>query len=75
MLLLSFILNNRLNKAPNNAEKIAKKIKDEIILTISAHPNRDLAREVRKLELNDFLASHEIGQPVHWTTFQPMSKL
>ena len=75
MLLLSFILNNRLNKAPNNAEKIARKIKDIIIFTNTTHPNRDLAREARRLELTDFLASHEIGHPIHWTTFQPISKI
>ena len=75
LLLVGFILENRLNKAPNKAEQIANKIKEIIISTNFSYPNRDLARECRKLELTEFLASHEMGKIPHWTTFQPKSKL
>ena len=75
LLLVGFILENRLNKAPNKAEQIAKKIKEILISTNSSYPNRDLARECRKLELYEFLASHQKGKIPHWTTFQPNSKL
>ena len=51
MLLTCFILNNRLNKVRNNAEKVANKIKDTIVDTNKAYPNRNLARECRKLLL------------------------
>ena len=75
ILLTCFILSNRLNKAPNNAEKISKKILEIIKTTNKAFPNRNLARECRKLELNEFLASHEIGLKTHWSTFETISKL
>ena len=75
VLLTCFVLTNRLNQAPNIAEIISKKIKEIIIQTNSAYPNRDLSRECRKLDLNQFLASNEIGQPIHWSTFQTSSKL
>merc|ERR1712239_43194 len=47
LLLTCFILSNRLNKAPNNTEKISKKIKDIIKATNMAYPNKQLARECR----------------------------
>ena len=64
-----FVLSNRLNKAPNKAETIARKIKDIIISTNKAYPNRDLARECTKLNLTDFwhlmkFDSTHIGLPL-----------
>ena len=75
LLLTCFILSNRLNKAPNNSEKISKKIKETIKATNKAYPNRNLARECQNLNLDEFLASHEIGLKNHWSTFETFSKL
>ena len=75
LLLTCFILSNRLNKAPNNTEKISKKIKDTIKATNVAYPNKQLARECRNLNLGEFLASHEIGPKNHWSIFETTSKL
>ena len=75
MFLLCLILNNRLNKCPNNAEEIAKKIKGIVVDTNKAYPNRDLARECRKLLLFEFLASLQVNPNTHWTTFETLSKL
>ena len=65
LLLVYFVLSNRLNKAPNSTKTISRKIKDIIISTNKAYPNRDLARECGNLKLNEFLASHEIRLRPH----------
>ena len=70
LLFVCFVFSNRLNKVPNSAKSISRKIKEIIISTNRAYPKRNLARECRKLQLNDFLASHEIGLRPHWSTFE-----
>jgi hypothetical protein len=75
LLLTCFILSNRLNKAPNNPEKLAKKIRDTIKATNRALPQKQLALECRNLKLDEFLASHEIGPKNHWSIFKTSSKL
>ena len=75
LLLTCFILSNRLNKAPNNPEKLAKKIRDTIKATNRALPQKQLAWECRNLKLDEFLASHEIGPKNHWSIFKTSSKL
>ena len=61
VLLTCFVLTNRVNRAPNIPEQMAKKIKEIIRQTNLTYPNRDLPRECRKLDLTEFLASQEIG--------------
>ena len=70
-----FILTNRLKHDPNNPDQIARNIKEISKQQNKAFPNKDLARECRKLNLIDLLASHEMGHPSHSSVFMPNSKL
>ena len=75
LLYTCLILTNRIMDTPINIEYLANKIKLEIITTNSCYPSCDLGKSSKSLNLEQFLASHEIGSNIHWTTHSPTSKL
>ena len=55
------ILRSKESKNIPNVKNITRKIKGEIITITKDYPNKIIARDIGKLHLTQFLASHEIA--------------
>ena len=69
------ILTNRLTCSPIYVDQISNSIKTEILTMNKCFPERELGKRTRSLNLDQFLASHEVGSNIHWTTFSTETKL
>ena len=69
------IQTSRLNNSPIIAENIANQIRWEITSVNKCYPGRELGKRTRLLNLDKFLASHELGSIIRWTTFSSSTKL
>ena len=75
LLYTCLILTNRLTYSPISVDYISNKIKEEIITMNKCFPERELGKRTRSLNLDQFLASHDVGLNIHWTTFSTITKL
>ena len=69
------ILSSRITDTPISVEYLANKIKLKISAINKCYPSRNLGKCSKSLNLEQFLASHDIGSNIHWTTFTSTSKL